>query len=125
MEKAHIDYRMQDSEGTIALKGHVVIESAETLHKTLQGAFAEAEKITVDMGGTDEIDITCVQLFCSAHKTALETGKTFAVINIPGEVRTIIDAMNLHKGGTFTNVLSEACMWYTQEAECETTIDQS
>lgn len=65
--------------GTVRLEGELNIQNAGRLKETLVKAFAEVEALSLDLGGVTGIDIACMQVLCSAHKTFLTSNKSFTV----------------------------------------------
>ncbi|MHB8907576.1 MAG: STAS domain-containing protein [Syntrophales bacterium] len=65
--------------GTVRLEGDLNIQDAGRLKETFVKAFAETEALSVDLGGVTSIDIACMQVLCSAHKTFATANKFFAV----------------------------------------------
>jgi anti-anti-sigma regulatory factor len=43
-----------------------------------------AERIEVDLASVEEVDLSCLQLFCSAHRTSGGLGKSFSIGGVSG-----------------------------------------
>ena len=65
--------------GTVRLEGELNIQDAGQLKETLVKAFAETAELSLDLSGVTGIDIACMQVLCSAHKTFLTANKSFVV----------------------------------------------
>lgn len=59
----------------LALKGALTIERVSDLKNMLIEAFSRKDHVVLDLKGVTEVDLACLQLFCSAHRTSLEMHK--------------------------------------------------
>ena len=64
----------------ILLEGELTISTINALLEKVKKAFKDHDSIEFKIGDYDSIDLTCLQLFCSAHRTALQNGKTLAIV---------------------------------------------
>lgn len=60
----------------IALQGTLLIERAAELKEKVSRALEGSGSVTIDLGGATDMDLSFLQLLCSAHKAAIEGGKT-------------------------------------------------
>jgi len=65
------------------------IYEVESLHKSLLEEFANGD-LFLDMQNVNKIDMSVIQLFISAQKTAQESSKKFELQNVNEEVAQII-----------------------------------
>ncbi len=65
--------------GIVRLEGELNIQDAVRLKETLAEAFAHAKTLSLDLSGMTGIDVACMQVLCSAHKTFMRSNKSFAV----------------------------------------------
>lgn len=74
--------------GSLVLKvtGELTIPFAAEFRGALLDAFDEAAGVIVDLGGVNSVDITGLQLLCSAHRTACARGKGFSVEGLTNPV---------------------------------------
>ncbi len=56
--------------GTIALEGELTVNRAEEIRMLLIKALIDADRIHVDFGTVSDADLSCLQLLCSAHRSA-------------------------------------------------------
>lgn len=75
-----IDIRLSELEGVgiIALGGELTIAHAQELRTSLKEAVDGYHSVVVQLGDIADIDLSCLQLLCSAHKSAVKQEKTFA-----------------------------------------------
>ncbi|ADN09030.1 STAS domain-containing protein [Sulfurimonas autotrophica] len=65
------------------------IYEVESLHKSLLEEFAKGD-LLLDMQNVNRVDMSVIQLFISAQKTAGESSKKFALQNVNEELAQII-----------------------------------
>jgi len=59
----------------IALQGALLVERAEELKEKVSRALESSSRVTIDLRGATDMDLSFLQLLCSAHKAAMEGGK--------------------------------------------------
>ena len=62
-----------DDKHVLTLYGELTIEHAGELKKVMIDALKNSEHVNDAIGNVTEIDLTCFQLLCSAHRTALKS----------------------------------------------------
>ena len=74
-----IDFNIEkkDDEQIVAIRGVLTIESASELKKILLKSITKTGHVVLEIGNVTEMDLSCLQLFYSAHKRAKESGKNF------------------------------------------------
>lgn len=80
-----------DQSTILKVEGVLSIYEAEAFKKELLEGLDKSSELVIDLGAVSECDLTCIQLLYSAKKTALEKGKIFAIMNISGPVKKIIE----------------------------------
>lgn len=77
-----------DQVGVLTIEGSINIQNAEELKSNLIRAFQAGDKISVNVERLEDIDISCLELFCSAHLTSVALKKTISFCSrIPGTFR--------------------------------------
>jgi len=66
--------------GTVRLEGELNIQEAGRLKEMFVKAFAEPEALLLDLSGVTGVDIACLQVLCSAHKTFVGSNKELKTI---------------------------------------------
>ncbi|MCK4911890.1 MAG: STAS domain-containing protein [Thermodesulfovibrionales bacterium] len=68
-------------EGAIRINasGSLTIESAGELHKVLRQELENSMSVSLDLGNISDVDVTGLQLLCSAHRTARTSGKHMSI----------------------------------------------
>ena len=70
-------------------KDELNIYEVESLHRSILDAFAKDDR-TIDLKNVNRIDMSIIQLFISAQKTAQKDSKQFQLKNVNDEVAQII-----------------------------------
>lgn len=79
------------SSATIAISGTLNIEAAAELQRALAGALSAAPRVVLDMRQLEELDITILQILCSACKTAAANKRRLV---IEGELAACVKTLN-------------------------------
>lgn len=77
-------FKLSGRSGVLALDGSLTIEDADALKTALVDALRTAEALEIDLSGVADVSLCCLQVLCSAHRTAHREAKTLALRN-PGE----------------------------------------
>lgn len=59
----------------LLISGPMTIEDAAHVKTSLVEALASSLLIEVDLGAVEAIDLSCLQVLCSAHRAAVQAGK--------------------------------------------------
>ena len=74
----NLKFEKKGSIGLLKLKGEVNITGARDLKEALLRAIGRADKVYLDMAEVTCVDISCLQLLCSAHRTSVKLNKTLS-----------------------------------------------
>jgi len=75
-----MDLRIEsDNTAILTLNGELTVARAEELRAMLISALENADSITVRFKDITDVDISCLQLFCSAHRSAIDLNKSLTV----------------------------------------------
>lgn len=95
--------------GILALNGKLTVDRAAELKKFLMKSMENANHVIIQIEKVTEVDISCLQLLCSAHRTFLNLNKNL-VLNRPGN-------------GIFTDTVKAA--GYSRLKACNLSPDKS
>ena len=56
----------------LTLSGELTIQNAEHIRSKLLESMQNTEHLTVRVEGVTDVDLTCLQLLCASHKTAIQ-----------------------------------------------------
>ena len=106
---------MEDKDNTSILKveGPLSIQDASALRDCLLKALGSAEGIVIDLSGAEAIDLACLQVLCSAHKTYALAHKGIRMAGgLPEGVVRSLFAIALTAEGC-DRVPHGTCLWAT------------
>lgn len=109
-----IDIKLSESDGAgvIVLGGELTIGHAQELKTSLKEAVDGYNSVVVQFGDIADIDLSCLQLLCSAHKSAMKQKKTFSFGgHVPDAFsRAFADAGFIRDAGCRLDP-GETCLW--------------
>ena len=103
----------ENNAGTLCLDGDLTIERAAELLEVCRQAVAAHDSISVTFGEVGAVDLTCLQLLCAAHRSAVAQGKQF---RFAGQRPEILDeaacrAGFIRKRKCQMNPEHDDCLW--------------
>jgi ABC-type transporter Mla MlaB component len=103
-----------DDEGTITLKGDLVIQHASRLGKVLLETLETNQRMCLRLEELKEIDLSCLQVFCSAHRTAVALQKEMSIAGKwPEALGFAAEEAGFTKGMPCTIAKTTKCLWKT------------
>jgi anti-anti-sigma regulatory factor len=69
-----------DNSAIIRVQGALSIQDSSALRGCLLEAFGSAESLLLDLTGAGAIDLACIQVLCSAHKTFSKAQKSIGIM---------------------------------------------
>lgn len=110
-------FQLSGDTGVLSLTGALTIEHGAELKASLSGALEAASHLAFDLSGVESADICSLQLFCSAHRTAVKAGKTLELVNAgKGFDASVKDAGYLRHVGCLSEN-SRDCLWIDDSGE--------
>ncbi len=82
-------------QGTITVRGDITIANAGEFRNALLNIQDRWSSLTVNLEGLEEIDVTGLQLLCSAHRTAVKLDKQLTLV---GQTVEILNKSALKSG---------------------------
>jgi len=95
----------QKNAGEITLSGDLTISQALEIHSLLREALESSDDVRITLQDVTAMDLSCLQLLCSAHRTAALEKKRLGFASPPPSVfRETVAAAGLkrHSGCTFS-----------------------
>ena len=100
------------SKGVLKLKGELTLLCAEDLKKALVRALKKVEHLVIDMQQVTEIDISCIQLFCSAHRTFIGKNRQLVIADTVSEgIKGSIVNSGFPNRARCLNEGESGCLW--------------
>jgi ABC-type transporter Mla MlaB component len=104
-------FKQAKETATLFISGPMTIEDAAQLKTTLVDALAASFLIEIDLSATDTIDLSCLQVLCSAHRAAVHAGKKlFVRRKAEALISCLEDAGFPRHSGCFQQEV-EPCLW--------------
>lgn len=109
-----MDFKLEPSgdRGTLTITGELTIDRADELRTMLITSLESTENVHVRLEAVTEVDLSCLQLLCSAHRTAMNLNKNLILDSEESQVfrQTVKDAgYTRNKGCTVDSY--ESCLW--------------
>jgi anti-anti-sigma regulatory factor len=99
-------------DGTVIVSGALTVGNTAAVREELIKALQASEKAQLDLQAVTEIDLSALQLFCSAHKTAIKAKKVFELIDSSTGVAKNTAGLNGYLRQQGCNIdLDETCLW--------------
>jgi len=70
----------------LRLEGELTVIRAAELKEMLRQSLAGPDSVEIDLDQVTAVDLACLQLFCSAHKTALRDDRKWRIKNMGSSV---------------------------------------
>lgn len=74
-----IKLKRMAKKGLIHCDGELTVDRAEELRSVLIKALIDADRVELDMENVTAVDLSCLQLLCSAHQSAVRMNKRLAL----------------------------------------------
>ncbi len=99
-------------EATITLEGELTVHHAEEFRMLLIKALIDAEHVHVEFGRVADTDLSCLQLLCSAHRSAGRMKRSLSLTGIWPEAfaKAVRDAGYARLTGCRLDV-DHSCLW--------------
>lgn len=111
MATMHMEYK--DNTSILKVEGVLSIQDASALRDCLLKALGLAESLLIDLSGSEAIDLACLQVLCSAHKTYSLAHKGIRMAGeLSGGVVRSLFAIALSAEGC-DRVSHGPCLWAT------------
>jgi anti-anti-sigma factor len=96
----------------VRLQGECTVEHATHFYSALVNALGSADRVVLNFEGVTAVDVSCLQLICSAHRTVLGSEKHLSFDANQPEVFTkkVLEAGYYRTVGCHNDPLKE-CLW--------------
>jgi anti-anti-sigma regulatory factor len=108
------DFRVTESDkgGGLILAGSLTVENASEIRKKLIGALVGQDEIVVCIEADASVDVTFLQILCSAHRTASKLGKSFTLrYPAPGNFLAAIGNAGFSRKSGCARERDTTCLW--------------
>lgn len=95
----------------------LTVEQADSLHGRLRDALeGEFKSVVIDLSGATELDVSCLQVLCAAHKSAARRKVDISLSMMPALVEQAVSAAGFHKHEVCEAGINETCLWTSRES---------
>lgn len=104
----------EDKPGSIYvdIEGELTVQHAAEFKACLLDALDRAQSVLIDLKAMEDMDLTCLQLLCSAHKSALSSGKTLTIDGgSPPHFERSLDLAGFSRSRGCTMDANNSCLW--------------
>lgn len=91
------------------------IENAHALHCALLDPKGLAGEVVVNMSEVRHIDVSCLQLLCSAHHAAVRQGRKVTLKNVKAETRDVMKILGFVRHVGCRDDSDGRCLWIDRE----------
>lgn len=96
---------------TLNLKGQMTVKNAGKLRQELLKALEQNTAIAIHLNEVNEVDLTSLQLLCSAHQYAQQKGKRLSLIDPEGVLLSAGRAAGFTDGEKCRFAKNNDCFW--------------
>ncbi|OQX27007.1 MAG: hypothetical protein BWK80_07600 [Desulfobacteraceae bacterium IS3] len=101
-----------DNGGILTLDGELTIACAEELRAMLISALENAGSVHVRFKNINDVDLSCLQIFCSAHRSAIDMNKSLTISRKGSEVfRRAAEAAGFSRKKGCILDFEDSCLW--------------
>lgn len=102
--------------GVLKLEGSFGIQDIEELKSSLVRALQTVDKVFVDIKNVSDVDISCLELFCSVHRTSVSLQKTLAFSSTISEpFRKVVSEGGFKRHVGCVLDVYKTCLWVDQD----------
>jgi anti-anti-sigma factor len=109
-----VQYTVEQTDGAeiITIEGELTISSADELKKVLMDALSVNDQIRLNLEQITEIDLSCLQLLCSAHRTSIKMQKSLTRTDTcPESLKNIAERAGFSRHMGCIKDINSGCFW--------------
>jgi|APFre7841882630_1041343.scaffolds.fasta_scaffold02783_3 ABC-type transporter Mla MlaB component len=103
----------------ITLEGDLTLPNAEALKGIFTKALQESDDVSVAIVTVENVDLSCLQLLCSAHRSAMRSKKKVTFIGSPPQAfNDAVEATGLARGAAGCKLDDGySCLWMSVKGD--------
>ena len=90
MEETAVGIIERETVTEVAISGPMTIQQVDQLRLGLLKAFDLGKKVQISLAAVTEVDVTGLQLLCSAHRTSIVRGLDFSVFGSENKILALV-----------------------------------
>jgi anti-anti-sigma regulatory factor len=96
----------------VMLEGGLTVRRAEEIKADFLNAVKYGDEITVTFGNISDVDLSCLQVFCSAHRSAIRAHKQIRFGNeFPAILKNMATGAGLFRLRGCKMDCGKSCLW--------------
>jgi len=100
---------------TLTITGSMTIEDAADLKTALTVSLAGSSLSEVDLSKADAIDLSCLQVLCSAHRAAIHSGKKLVLSRAADSFITCLEDAGFPRQSGCLQQDGVPCLWQEEK----------
>ncbi len=105
-------FKLSGKSGVLTLEGELTLPYAEELRKALLRALLDTYDISIGFGSVQEVDVSCLQLLCSAHRSAVRLKKRVCIEgSLPPVMNEAVEAAGYARLKGCKLDCDKSCIW--------------
>ncbi len=102
----------QTGEEAVTLEGELTLPRVEELKSAFLKALVKGDTVSIRFGTVQDVDLSCLQMLCSAHRSAVRMKKKVSVIGtLPKIVRDAAEAAGYMRLKGCNLDFENNCLW--------------
>lgn len=102
------------NKGVITIDGDATLQEAEDLRRVLIKALVDADEVSLNMEKVQKVDLSCLQLLCSAHRSATRFTKKLAFSGrLPQALKNAVEVSGFSRVTGCRLDCDKSCLWMT------------
>jgi len=109
-----VTYSIEQTDGgeTVTLEGELNVSCADELKEILINALSNGEHVKLDLQQVTEVDLSCLQLLCSAHRTSVRLNKIIGFTGTcPASLKDIAERSGYARHAGCPRDIHKNCIW--------------
>jgi anti-anti-sigma regulatory factor len=105
-------FEQSGSSGVLTFSGELTIEHVGEMRTAFIQALTDVDRVEIDFSGVTEVDLFCLQLLCSVHRTSLRLNKRVNFIGSrPAKFRETIETAGFSRVTGCGLDCEHSCFW--------------
>ena len=111
-------FKQSGNKSVIMLEGDLTLPNAKALKEIFTKALQESDDVSIAIVTAQHVDLSCLQLLCSAHRSAMRLKKELTFVGSPPQAfNDAVEAAGL-AGAAGCNLDSgHRCLWMTVKGD--------
>jgi ABC-type transporter Mla MlaB component len=115
----HATFNRSGNKSYITLEGDLTLPHADALKGVFTKALQESDDVSIAIVTVEKLDLSCLQLMCSAHRSAMRSKKKVSFIGSPPQAfNDAAEAAGFARGAAGCKLDDGySCLWMTVKGD--------